>query len=113
MAVVKLPSGRTVKVPDGMSRNQTIEYIFDKLDGVKGYEEDRKKLGDQLDTSGWGAAIGSTIGGIAGGVAGIFTSPSVVANPITLGAAGSAGGGALGEGIEQWITGKGDWNVTT
>ena len=110
MAVVKLPSGRTVKVPDGMSRNQTIEYIFDKLDGVKGYEEDRKKLGDQLDTSGWGAAIGSTIGGIAGGVAGIFTSPSVVANPITLGAAGSAGGGALGEGIEQWITGKGDWD---
>ena len=109
MAVVKLPSGRTVKVPDGQTKRQIIEFLFDKLDGRDGYEDDRAKLGDQLDTSGWGSTIGGTIGGLAGTVGGIFTSPSVVVNPITLGAAGGAAGAAIGEGIEQWITGKGDW----
>ena len=109
MAKVKLPSGKIVKVPDGMTENQTIEFIFEKLEGKEGYEEDRKKLGDRLDTSGWGSVIGGGIGALAGGIGGIITSPSIVANPITLGAAGGAAGAAIGEGVEQWLTGKGDY----
>ena len=113
MAKVKLPSGKIVKVPDEMSKNQTIEFLFEKLEGKEGFEEDRKKLGDQLDTSGWGSTIGGGIGALAGGIGGIFTSPTLVANPITLGLAGGATGAAIGEGVEQWLTGgKGDaWDI--
>ena len=108
MAVVKLPSGRTVKIPDGKSEAEAMEFLFENLDGKEGFEEDRDKIGSQLDTSGWGATIGGTIGGLGGAAAGIFTSPSLVANPITLGVAGSGAGAGIGEAIEQWITGKGD-----
>ena len=108
MAVVKLPSGKTVKIPDGKTKQEAMEFIFEKLEGKEGFEDDRKRIGDQLNTSGWGATIGGAIGGVAGGVGGIFTSPSLVVNPITLGVAGSGAGAALGEGIEQWLTGKGD-----
>lgn len=108
MAVVKLPSGRTVKIPDGMNKDQAIEFLFDNLDGKKGFEDDRKKLGDQLDTSGWGATIGGTIGSIVGSTAGFFGGFGVGAIPG--GIAGGAGGAAIGEGIEQWLTGKGDWS---
>ena len=110
MAIVKLPSGRTVRTPDGLTRQENIEHIFNNLEGREGYEEDRKRLGDQLETSGWGSTIGGTIGGLAGGIGGIFTSPSIVVNPVTLGAAGGAAGAAAGEGFEQWLTGKGDWS---
>ena len=108
MAVVKLPSGRTVKIPDGKTEQQAVEYIFNKLEGNADYADDREKLGDRLETSGWGSTIGGTIGSIAGGIGGIFTAPSLVVNPVTLGAAGGAAGSAIGEGIEQWITGKGE-----
>ena len=64
MAKVKLPSGKVVKVPDEMSKNQTIEFLFEKLEGKEGYEEDRKKLGDQLETSGWGSVIGGGLGAL-------------------------------------------------
>ena len=67
------------------------------------------RIGDDLETSGWGATIGGTLGGIGGAIGGVFTSPSLVVNPLTLGAAGSAAGSALGEGIEQYLTGKGDY----
>ena len=107
MAVVKLPSGRTVKIPDGMTENQAIEYIFDKLEGNEDYAEDRQRLGDRLETSGWGSTIGGAIGGTLGAIGGTFVAP--VAGTVAGGAAGGAAGSAIGEGIEQWLSGKGDW----
>ena len=109
MAVYQLSNGKLLQLPDGLTKRQTLNWLFDNLKDKPGYEKDVKLLGDKLNTSGWGATIGGTLGGIAGGIGGVFTSPTLVANPVTLGAAGGAAGAALGEGIEQWWTGKGDW----
>ena len=110
MGIFQLSDGKKLRTPDGLTKKETAEWLFTNLEGKEKYAEDRARIGDKLETSGWGATIGGTLGGIAGGVAGIFTSPSVVVNPITLGATVGAGGAAIGEGIEQWITGKGDWS---
>ena len=42
-----------------------------------------------------------------GAIAGTFGAP--VVGTIAGGAAGGAAGASIGEGIEQWLTGKGDW----
>ena len=109
MSIVKLPSGKTVSIPDGYTEEEALNFLFVNLPDTEEYKQDKKLLGDQLDTSGLGAAIGGTVGATVGSVAGLFLSPSIIANPLTLGVAGSAGGSAIGEGIEQWLTGKGDW----
>ena len=108
MANVKLPSGKIVKIPDGKTEKQAIEFLFENLPDTPEYAKDKELLGDQLDTSGWGSTIGGGIGSVLGAGAGIFTSPSIAFNPVTLGAAGGATGSALGEWFEQMITGKGD-----
>lgn len=101
MGKVKLPSGKIAKVPDGLSRNQVMELLFEKLpDG-----EDKDYFGSQLDTSGWGATIGGGLGSIAGTAAG-FLAGGIGAIPGSV--AGGGAGAALGEGVEQWWTGKGD-----
>ena len=84
MAKVKLPSGKVVKVPDEMSKNQTIEFLFEKLEGKEGYEEDRKKLGDQLETSGWGSVIGGGLGAIGGAAVALPVNPRKAALPLPI-----------------------------
>ena len=101
MGKVKLPSGKIAKVPDGLTEQEVVELLFEKL--PEG--DDKKAMGDKLDTSGWGATIGGAVGGIGGAALGAFAG-GVGALPG--GAAGGALGAAAGEGIEQWISGKGD-----
>lgn len=109
MSVVKLPSGKTVKVPDGMTKEETIEFLFNNLDGKEGFEDDRAKLGTELETTGWGSVIGGTVGSIGGAFIGGVLTPFTggVANPLTGGIAGGGIGAGVGENIEQWITGRG------
>ena len=105
-------SKKRIKVPAGLKEEQLYNGLFQLLqkDKFKGkeYDEDRKLIGDKLETSGWGAAIGGTIGSIGGGFAGLFAGPGAIAAVPAGSIAGGAGGAAIGEGIEQWITGKGD-----
>lgn len=107
MAIVKLPSGKTVKVPDGKTEKEVFEFLLEHLPDTDEYKEDRKKIGDQLDTSGWGAAIGGGLGAIGGAIAGTLAGP---VGTVAGGVGGGAAGSAAGEGIEQWWTGKGDWD---
>ena len=103
MGSVRLPSGKRAKVPNGLTEGEVLELLWDKLpDGA-----DKDAIGDKLETSGWGSAIGGTLGGIGGAIGGTFTAPFTagIINPFTGGVAGSAGGAALGEAIEQWISG--------
>ena len=103
MGVVKLPSGKTAKVPDGLTEQEVLELLWEKLpDGA-----DKDAIGDKLNTSGWGSTIGGLIGGALGTVGGSLVAP--VAGTIAGGAAGGAAGAAAGEALEQWWTGgRGD-----
>ena len=103
MGLVKLPSGKSAKVPDNLTEEQVLNLLFENL--PEG--EDKDRIGDRLETSGWGATIGGTIGSIGGAIAGLpFGGVGAIPGSIV----GGAGGAAVGEGIEQWITGKGDWS---
>lgn len=109
MAKVKLPSGRIVKVPDGMSQEETIDFLIDRLDGNDEYDDDRTQLLHRKhpeksydwisDVTG---TIGSVIGGVGGAVAGGVFGGGIGAVPGAVGGstAGGAAGGALGEYIE-------------
>ena len=107
MGIYVLSDGKKLRTPAGLSKKQTVEWLFENLKDKPAYADDVKKLGDKLDTSGWGATIGGALGGIAGTIGGAFFGGS---GAIPGGAAGGAAGAALGEGVEQWWTGgKGDW----
>ncbi len=101
MSIVILPSGRKVRVPQGLNREERIKYLFENL--PKG--ADKRALGDMLDSSGWGATVGGAIGGAIGGIAGL-SGGGIGAIPLAV--AGGAAGAGIGEGLEQLVYGKGD-----
>ena len=114
--IVKLPDGKTAKLPPEISQVEAAKILLDKLPDEQygDFKETlRTKFNIVEETSGWGQTIGGTagsvLGAIGGGLAGTAAGPAgTVGGGIAGSVAGGAAGGAAGEWIEQLLTGSGD-----
>ena len=72
MAIVKLPSGKTAKIPDGMSEQDAGRFIYDKLRDTPGAESDASAIAQRFgfETTGVGQTVGGTVGAAGGAAAG-------------------------------------------
>ena len=115
MAIVKLPSGKTAKIPDGMSEQDAGRFIYDKLRDTPGAESDASAIAQRFgfETTGIGQTIGGTAGAAGGAAAGAalgaFGGPlaplTIPLGAIAGGALLAGAGGAAGEYAEAELRG--------